>query len=120
MVVALLIRRAQLVLEKEDDPFPVLRAKDFGSQADLMSIEETAKQHRAILRLVYVLEKGLESKMSPRSAIEWALARGQLIDDLRNAIMGNYQCILQLASVLHDGGYCKKVLDQVIDRGKAI
>ena len=58
---------------------------------------------------------GLKSKMSPRSAIEWALARGQVIDDLKNAILGNYTVVLQLTSVLQDGAYCKRLLDDILD-----
>lgn len=63
---------------------------------------------------------GLNSKMSPRSAIEWALARGNLIDNLKNAILGNYQSITALASVLDSGAYSKKLLDAVIDRCKFV
>jgi hypothetical protein len=54
--------------------------------------------------------------MSPHSAIEWALARSTLIDSLRNAIMGNYQTILSLASVLENGQSDKRLLDIVINR----
>ncbi|KAJ3193150.1 hypothetical protein HK101_005337 [Irineochytrium annulatum] len=82
-------------------------------QLDIYNIE--LSHNRAILRLVYVLEKGLSSKMSPHSAIDWALARGALIDDLKNAVLGNYQYILQLASVLHDGSECKRLLDEAIN-----
>ena len=54
--------------------------------------------------------------MSPRSAIDWALARGPLIDDLKNAVLGNYQYILQLVSVLQSGSKSKRLLDEVINR----
>jgi hypothetical protein len=54
--------------------------------------------------------------MSPHSAIEWALARGQSIDALRQAIMGNYLSIVALSSALESGSYSKKLLDEVIDR----
>ena len=44
------------------------------------------------------------------------LARGPLIADLKAAILGNYRCILQLCSVLSQGTYTKKVLDEIINR----
>lgn len=56
--------------------------------------------------------------MSPHSAIEWALARGQSIDALRQAIMGNYTSIVALSSTLESGSYSKKLLDEIIDRCK--
>lgn len=82
----------------------------------LGTIGDRILDNRAMLRLVYVLEKGLRSKMSPRSAIEWALERGQLIDDLKNAMLGNFNIILKLTSVLQQGNTVKKHLDQVIDQ----
>ena len=54
--------------------------------------------------------------MSPHSAIEWALARSTLIDNLKNAILGNYNIILALASVLENGGADKRLLDKIINR----
>ncbi|KAJ3117238.1 hypothetical protein HDU96_007497 [Phlyctochytrium bullatum] len=110
MVVALLIRRATMIEEGEADPFISVN----GLQYDFYNFD--LSHNRAILRLVYVLERGLSSKMSPRSAIDWALARGALIDDLKNAVLGNYQCILQLTSVLQDGVDSKRLLDEAINR----
>jgi hypothetical protein len=52
--------------------------------------------------------------------IDWALARGPVIEDLRNAILGNYQCILQLVGLLSDGQLDKRILDAIIDRCKRI
>ncbi|KAL1914564.1 uncharacterized protein VTP21DRAFT_8189 [Calcarisporiella thermophila] len=121
MVVALLIRRAQLISQGQPDPFPIpgYISGDI-TIPGLEEAEELRMQNRSILRLVYVLEQGLKSKMSPRSAIEWALARGPLIDSLKNAIQGNYLCILGLASVLDSGTYSKKLLDALINRCDAV
>ncbi|KAJ3409888.1 hypothetical protein HDV05_004169 [Chytridiales sp. JEL 0842] len=119
MTVALLTRRAQLLSQGIENPmFTPFSSKD--SMSELFKFDEAQTQNRAMLRLVYVLEKGLSSKMSPRSAIDWALARGPLIDDLKNAVLGNYQCILQLASVLQSGAESKKLLDEVINRCDAM
>lgn len=60
----------------------------------------------------------LDSKMSSHSAIEWVLQRGSLIENLKEAIMGNYQSIVSLTTVLDSGTYSKKILDTVIDRCK--
>ncbi|OZJ03826.1 hypothetical protein BZG36_03823 [Bifiguratus adelaidae] len=86
----------------------------------LEKAEQARNENKALLRLVYVLEQGLKSKMSPRSAIEWALARGKMIDSLKAAIQGNYQWIVGLTSVLDNGAFNKKLLDVVIDRCDAV
>lgn len=69
-----------------------------------------------VIRFFPFHRTGLDSKMSPHSAIEWALQRGSLIDNLKKAILGNYNIILSLASVLEDGSRDKRVLDKVINR----
>lgn len=151
MIVAQIIRRTQLIERGIPDPFPIIgwhynhaidgEMEVAGPMAPelVRGLEEAAEknnQTKALLRLVYVLEKGktqmnfchylphfanlwsvgLDSKMSPHSAIEWALARGQSIDALRQAIMGNYLSIVALSSALESGSYSKKLLDEVIDR----
>ncbi|KAJ1570068.1 hypothetical protein HK096_003163 [Nowakowskiella sp. JEL0078] len=118
IVAATIVRRAKIFHETKSDPIPVGKMINLtNSQNDLWNIDDTAEmQNRAILRLVYLLEKGLSSKVEPGSAIHWALARGPLIEDLKNAVMGNYQCILQLASVLRNGSHWKKLLDAIINR----
>lgn len=130
MVVALLLRRAKLVALGEPDPYPVAVPSMGGASTPISTTAATnsALNHNvidqwevdsdkmAVLRLVYVLERGLQSKMSPHSAIEWALARSSLIDRLKSAILGNYQVIMALASVLEDGARDKKLLDLIINR----
>lgn len=64
MVIGLLIRRAQIKKLTGIDPFAV--DQDFGSKSKTM------------LRLVYILEQGLQSKKSAQSAIEWILDRSKL------------------------------------------
>lgn len=56
--------------------------------------------------------------MSPRSAIEWALERGTMIENLKEAIMGNYHVITALTAVLDSGNFSKKMMDEVIDQCK--
>lgn len=62
MVAAMIARRAQIVIEGCDDPIPIhiplpVGAPE-GSQTDLLNMEESESQNRAMLRLVFVLEKG--------------------------------------------------------------
>lgn len=70
MVIGLLIRRAQMIKNTSIDPFNLktaastqLNSQDFGLKS------------RTMLRLVYILEQGLQSKQSAQSAIEWILDR---------------------------------------------
>ncbi|KAJ3025713.1 hypothetical protein HK097_006611, partial [Rhizophlyctis rosea] len=127
----MLIRRAQLVSAGEEDPIlggasalagmggmgmGRAGAASEGSQLDLLGMAEQESQNRAMLRMVYILEKGLSTTASPRSAVDWMLARGPLIADLKAAILGNYRCILQLCSVLSQGSFGKKVVDEIINQ----
>lgn len=66
MVIGLLIRRAQIFKNTSIDPFNLKSPQlpqDFGFKS------------RTMLRLVYILEQGLQSKQSAQSAIEWILDR---------------------------------------------
>ena len=42
------------------------------------------------------------------SAVEWAMARSQLIDSLKMAIQGNYHVITELIRVMPEGVIHKK------------
>lgn len=108
MVAALLIRRAQMIKENLQDPFAI----DNGGAG--------SQEQMGILRLVYVLERGLNSKMSPHSAVEWVLARSSILDRLKTGIMGNYNLVMSLASVLENGLGVKQLLDDVINRCDAL
>lgn len=83
---------------------------------ELYTMEEADMKNRALLRLVYVLEKGLMGHGVSHSAIDWALARCPIINDLRNAVLGNYQCILQLTSVINNGTKIKRIVDDAINK----
>ena len=67
MVIGLLIRRAQIIHASGSDPFNI------SSQ----TLQDFNSKSRTMLRLVYILEQGLQSKQSSQSAIEWILARGK-------------------------------------------
>ncbi|KAI7898613.1 inositol hexakisphosphate-domain-containing protein [Cokeromyces recurvatus] len=139
IVIAQIIRRTQLLELNAPDPFPISGY----NYTDMSSVNTSSKvsslkaltsdlvkgweevdtiqfQNHALLRLVYILEQGLNSKMSPRSAIEWALERGSLIENLKEAIMGNYNVITSLTAVLDSGDFSKKMLDEIIDKSDAV
>ncbi|KAJ1512186.1 hypothetical protein HMI56_004394 [Coelomomyces lativittatus] len=75
-----------------------------------------------LLRVMYLLERGLSAPFSPHSAIEWALARGALMDQMVAAVQGNFNIILDLVKLLEaegDIGF-KPHLDAIIDHCDAV
>ncbi|KAI8638964.1 inositol hexakisphosphate-domain-containing protein [Parasitella parasitica] len=137
IVIAQIIRRIQLLELNAPDPFPIPgwnysdATLDYSYDTPARNIspelfkgweevDTIHSQNHALLRLVYILEQGLGSKMSPRSAIEWALERGTMIENLKEAIMGNYHVITALTAVLDSGNFSKKMLDEVIDQSDAV
>lgn len=44
------------------------------------------------------------------------MQRGQLIEKLKEAVVGNYQSIVSLTALLESGIYSKKLLDTIIDK----
>jgi hypothetical protein len=125
MVIAQIIRRTQLIEQNVPDPFPI-SGFNYNNNSTISpelfrEFDLQAHQNHALLRLVYILEQGLDSKMSPRSAIEWALERdSSMIENLKEAIMGNYQVVNALIAVLDSGNFSKKMLDEVIDQSDAV
>ncbi|KAI8356155.1 inositol hexakisphosphate-domain-containing protein [Blakeslea trispora] len=129
IVLAQIIRRTQLIELNCPDPFPLPGYIYDQSTSRTLSHEllrgwegadAVQSQNHALMRLMYILEKGLDSKMSPRSAIEWALERGPMIENLKEAVVGNYQVITSLAAVLDSGNFSKKMLDDVIDQSDSV
>lgn len=66
------------------------------------------------LRLVCVLEQALGQSMG-QSAVQWALQRRNLLDNLRQALLGDYKPIVDLTRALKDGQNSKNIVDAVID-----
>ena len=82
MVIGLLIRRAQLIKRTDIDPFS-LKA----TASPPLLIQDFGVRNRTMLRLVYILEQGLQSKQSAQSAIEWILDRSKLVMRLRGHVV---------------------------------
>ncbi|ORX60585.1 hypothetical protein DM01DRAFT_1332719 [Hesseltinella vesiculosa] len=117
IIIAQLIRRTQLLERNLPDPF-MIQGYEYGltSASDSLFAFGKSKDQETLLRLVYVLEQALESKMSMHSAIEWALERGNNLDNLKEAIVGNYHSVASLTSVLENGDFHKRLLDEMIDQ----
>lgn len=108
MVVAMILRRSQILNNTNIDPLIVPD-----------NVPQTGS--KTMLRLVQMLERGIICFFilglnKSTSAIAWTLERGRLIDDLQNAVLGNYQCILQQVGILSNGQNDKRFLDEIIDR----
>jgi hypothetical protein len=101
MVVATVIRRKQILAL--GDPDPILTSTGRNSITNTSSATDESPNH-AMLRLVFILENALSfspsSRLEPQSAIKWALDRGPLIEDLKSGLLGDYQIITKLVSVL--------------------
>ncbi|KAI8078822.1 inositol hexakisphosphate-domain-containing protein [Halteromyces radiatus] len=129
-ILAQIIRRTQLLERGLADPYPVPGYFYTSDQVSPSLGPEFIKglheadirntQNGVLLRLIYVLEKGLGSKANSKSVIEWAFGKGQAIETLKEAIMGNYYSVASLVSVLEHGSYCKRLLDEVIDQSDAV
>ncbi|KAJ8323879.1 hypothetical protein O5D80_007110 [Batrachochytrium dendrobatidis] len=120
MVLAMLLRRGQAITETSVDPFVEntdIEIETSRSYSEIQLARKMEIHNRAILRLVYIVDQTLAfQKISNKSTIEWAVSKGALIDDLKEAILGNFHCIQQLIAVLADGNSAKKALDQAINR----
>ncbi|GAA5805134.1 inositol hexakisphosphate-domain-containing protein [Helicostylum pulchrum] len=132
IIIAQIIRRTQLIEVGKQDPFPIpgwsyTNESNISDEVNMnryvRGLEEADNvnaKNNAVLRLVLILENALDTKMSSRSAIEWVMQRGSMIENLKEAVMGNYQSISSLTTVLESGTFSKKVLDVVIDRSDAV
>eukprot|EP00835_Amoeboradix_gromovi_P005034 NODE_437_length_8620_cov_0.295857.p1 type:complete len:1033 gc:universal NODE_437_length_8620_cov_0.295857:8421-5323(-) len=106
MAIALMIRKAKT---KEQTPI----AGHHESLNELL--KETEYQHRSIIKLMKVLEEGLQA-----SAIQFAITKQHLLENLINAVAGNYQVIVDLIRILDKGLEIKKFVDDLIDECDSI
>ncbi|CAO3609264.1 unnamed protein product [Cunninghamella echinulata] len=127
IIIAQIIRRTQLIERGYPDPFIIpgyeYQSNNNSKSDGFMSMEmnnSRTKLQETLLKLVYVLEQALDSKMSTQSAIEWVIERGNNMDNLMDAIKGNYQSVTALTSVLESGIFSKCILDEMIDQSDAI
>ncbi|KAG1474862.1 hypothetical protein G6F56_000086 [Rhizopus delemar] len=126
-IIAQIIRRTQLIERGHPDPFPISGWSYHNSSQvsgdinqfvakGLEEADHLNAKNNALLRLMLLLEQALDTKSSPNSAIQWAMERGPLIENLKEAVVGNYQSIVSLTALLESGIYSKKLLDTIIDQ----
>ncbi|KAI8354158.1 inositol hexakisphosphate-domain-containing protein [Blakeslea trispora] len=136
IIIAQIIRRTQLIERGQPDPFPVsgynystttsekpTLSDDVNSSRFVKGFEEadnTNAKNNALLRVILILENALSLKRMSRSAAEWMLERGSWIENLKEALLGNYQSIMSLTTVLESGTFSKRILDLLIDESDAV
>ncbi|GAA5856222.1 hypothetical protein JCM8547_000828 [Rhodosporidiobolus lusitaniae] len=129
MSVALLVRRRQLIDEGKEDPYKAVLEKGAVAGGGEMEIRGAAKVLRAqseqagrdksLLRLMHVLARCLPPH---KQSIVLSLLSSQssLLENLRSALLGNFDIILSLLSCLDDGQGVKRVVDAVVDHCDAM
>ncbi|KIO26335.1 hypothetical protein M407DRAFT_24420 [Tulasnella calospora MUT 4182] len=118
MVGACIIRRRQLVLLGEPDPYASTKiVSGISSPKAVATLEQVGLQqelNKSLLRITYLLQQGLHEHDS-RSAIELLMSQPSLMESLRKAHQGTYSLILGLLGCLEHGPNAKKLVDRVID-----
>ncbi|GAA6056946.1 hypothetical protein JCM3770_007157 [Rhodotorula araucariae] len=139
MSVAVLVRRRMLVEHGRTDPYAVAAADDDdardgarspapadgggggggGGGADaakkvLKRQSEQATRDRSLLRLMHVLSKSLPTR-SQTTILGLLSSQSALLENLRAALLGNFDIILSLLSTLDNGGGVKRVVDAIVD-----
>ncbi|KAG8953141.1 hypothetical protein FRC04_003089 [Tulasnella sp. 424] len=118
MVGACIVRRRQLVLLGEPDPYASTKlSSGISSPKAVATLEQVSLQqelNKSLLRITYILQQGLQEQDS-RSAIELLMSQPALMESLRKAHQGTYSLILGLLGCLDHGPNAKKLVDRVID-----
>ena len=122
MIAALLVRRRQMHLLTQVDPFAEtgenmtsdthVPSKSLGRT--LRRVQDNMEQNHHLLRLVHVLSHSL-STYDTRSVIEQLLMQPTLLKSLQEANLGDYSMVRQLCGLLDHGLACKAVVDVAID-----
>lgn len=128
MIAAVLVRRKQLLLEAQCDPFEMKdsadqslpspeaspRAPTSMMRRSLRRVQTSMEQNHALLRLINVLSASLSTR-DTQAAIEQLLLYPSLLKRLQEANHGEFGIIMQLCSLLDGGTACKDAVDVAID-----
>ncbi|GAA5942648.1 hypothetical protein JCM1841_006801 [Sporobolomyces salmonicolor] len=127
MSAALIVRRKQLIEAGMVDPYelmldkeqevgsPKLKEKDRSTAKEMLRMRsEQATRDHSLLRLMHVLSKSLPAR-SQGAILSVLSSQSSLLENLRAALLGNYDIILSLLSCLDDASATKKVVDAIID-----
>uniref|UniRef100_A0A0K3CRK6 BY PROTMAP: gi/472580415/gb/EMS18219.1/ metal ion binding protein [Rhodosporidium toruloides NP11] gi/647403677/emb/CDR49761.1/ RHTO0S32e00298g1_1 [Rhodosporidium toruloides] n=1 Tax=Rhodotorula toruloides TaxID=5286 RepID=A0A0K3CRK6_RHOTO len=135
MSVALIVRRKQLIEKGEEDPYGLVSTRTQQDEGEPMSPRERqnprsalkvlqaqseqAARDRSLLRLMHVLSKCLPAN-SQTTILSLLSTQSTLLENLRSALLGNFDIILSLLSTLDDGVTAKKVVDAIVDHCDAM
>ena len=108
MVLGMILRRSLILDSEGTDPFDLTGSPNIGG----INEEKTT---RTVLCLIAALEQGLHGTRDGQSAVQWIMARSDFLDNLKAAISGNYQVIVDLVRALDQGPYWKSIVDKAID-----
>ncbi|SGZ32317.1 BQ5605_C040g11854 [Microbotryum silenes-dioicae] len=81
--------------------------------------KDQAERDKSLLRLMTVLQTGLATRPAAggqAAILGLLLAQPQLLENLRTALVGQYDLILSLLSVIDHSQHLKQVVDTVVDR----
>ncbi|KAH8925172.1 hypothetical protein BT69DRAFT_1307991 [Atractiella rhizophila] len=114
MSTAILIRRKQLIREGNPDPFADNESSSTpdGAVKSLRMAGRQRNRDMALLKLMHIFQKCLDGEVP----INLLSQDEKILEGLRNAVLGSYDVILSLLSVLDDGHSSKRVVDAVIDQ----
>ncbi|SCV73360.1 BQ2448_7286 [Microbotryum intermedium] len=145
MTTAILVRRMQRIKEGQHDLIdsptqpqnapkdsatgatnaagdPVQDSKMLGlgkARSLLKEKKDQAERDKSLLRLMTVLQTGLVTRPGAGgqgAMLGLLLAQPQLLENLRTALVGQYDLILSLLSVIDDAQHLKQIVDTIIDR----
>ncbi|GAA5911266.1 hypothetical protein JCM6882_004080 [Rhodosporidiobolus microsporus] len=139
MCVAMVVRRRQLVDEGRADPFapeedpagvgsvvsvssPGGRGPDVevrGAERVLRAQSEQARRDKSLLRLMHVLARSLPAR-SQGTILPLLSSQANLLENLRSALLGSYDLLLSLLSILDHGPSTKSTVDAIIDSADAM
>ena len=121
MTITLLVRRHQATIAAKGTEASERSSRresviDQNRQRHLLA-EATAitKRNRALLRLTAVLSKCVPPS-NQHSALNILLSQPQMLENLRRAVEGDYDMILNLLSCLDSGSANKDLVDGAIDQ----
>lgn len=140
MSTALIVRRRQLMLSGKADPYQIgeagLAGLGFGAGSGpaspgapgtpggsavrvLQQLSEQNQRDKSLLRLMTVLRTCL-AQMNQSTVLGLLISQPRLLENLRTALLGQYDIILSLQSVLDEGVLDKRLVDAVVDDTDAL
>ncbi|KAL8278970.1 hypothetical protein RQP46_008639 [Phenoliferia psychrophenolica] len=124
MCAALIVRRRQMMLQGMEDPYGIeddTKGKveeNVKAAVVLRARSEQAIRDQSLLRLMHVLQKSLASQ-GQHTVLSLLSSQPQLLENLRTALLGQYDIVLSLLSTLDHGSDHKRLVDTVVDHSSS-